>query len=447
MMSKDTLGNACSGASAEAIAAYGQALHEFQCYIDDPVATIDGALEDSPGFVMGHVLRAYLHLLGTEPEGLPVARSALRAAQAQPANARERGHLAAVAALVEGNWHAAARALEDLAIEYPQDALALQAGHLCDFYCGASRMLRDRIARALPHWSPDMPGYHAVLGMHAFGLEETGLYARAEASGRRAVEIEPRDAWGQHAVAHVMEMQGRQRDGVAWMRGNVDGWARDNFFSVHNWWHLALFHLDLDEVDEVLRLFDGPIYGGRSTLALDLVDAAALLWRLHLLGIDVGERWQAVADGWAPFAAAGNYVFNDVHATMAFVGAQRPELVRAVLAAQERALRDGGDNARFTREVGGPFSRAIVAFGDGDYAAAVRLLRPIRAIAHRFGGSHAQRDVLDLTLAEAALRDGQFALARALGAERVDLKPSGRSGHAILHRAGAVDAGPQTVPA
>ena len=81
------------------------------------------------------------------------------------------------------------------------------------------RCCAGRIEAALPAWDDTMPGYHAILGMHAFGLEENGHYAQAESSGRRAVELEPRDGWAHHAVAHVMEMQCRQRDGIAWMRG------------------------------------------------------------------------------------------------------------------------------------------------------------------------------------------------------------------------------------
>jgi len=431
----DDLGNAMSGASNTALDHYQRALGELQRYIGDPLATVDRALEDSPGFVMGHALRAWLHLLGTEPAGLPVARASYEAARRLPATSQERGHLDAIGCLLEGEWHAAGRVLEDVAIEHPRDALALQAGHLIDFYTGASRMLRDRIARALPCWSEGMPGYHALLGMHAFGLEETGHYARAEAVGRRAVEIEPCDGWAQHAVAHVMEMQGRQRDGIAWMRTNAEAWSRDSFFAVHNWWHLALYHLDLGEEEEVLRLYDGPIYGKCSQVVLDMVDASALLWRLHLRGMELSDRWQPVADAWEPIAAAGSYAFNDVHAMMAFVGAGRREAAQTVLEAQRRAMEGAGDNAVFTREVGAPVTRAILAFGEGNYGETVRLLRPVRDIAHRFGGSHAQRDLLDLTLAEAALRDGQATLAAALAAERADLKPSSPSGPAFLKRA------------
>jgi hypothetical protein len=436
MTQKDIHGNAVSGASPAAVAAYERAIHEFQCYIGDPVAIINRALGDSPGFVMGHVLHAYLHLLGTEPAGVAVACADLEAAYTLPATSRERGHLTAIGQLLDSEWHAAGRVLEDLAIEHPRDVLALQAGHLVDFYTGSSRMLRDRIARALPAWSRELPGYHALLGMHAFGLEETGLYGRAEEEGRHAVELEPRDGWAQHAVAHVMEMQGRQRDGIAWMRANPEAWSQDSFFAVHNWWHVALYYLDLDEMDEVLKLYDGPIYGQRSKVALDMVDASALLWRLHLRDFDVGDRWQAVADAWEPIAAAAHYAFNDAHAMMAFVGANRPQAARAVLEAQERALRGAGDNAMFTREVGAPLTRAVKAFGEGDYAETVGLLRPVRNNASRFGGSHAQRDLIDLTLIEAALRAGQLALARALAAERADLKPTSPSARILLRRAG-----------
>lgn len=423
MIQYDALKLAHSGADADSLALYARALRQFQCYIEDPVATIDAAIAARPDFVMGHVLKAYLFLLGTEPEGLPVARDCHATAARLPANSRERGHIEAIGRLLDGQWHRAARALEDVSIENPRDALALQAGHVLDFYVGNARMLRDRIARALPSWSRSMPGYHAVLGMHAFGLEECADYAGAEAQGRAAVELEPRDGWAQHAVAHVMEMQCRQADGIAWMRANPDAWSTDSFFKVHLWWHLALYHLEIGEIDEVLALFDGPINGEKSTVILNMIDTSALLWRLHLRGIDVGQRWESVADGWRPFARAGNYVFNDLHAVMAFVGAGRPDAIEEVLDAQQQAMRDAGDNASFTRDVGHPLTLAIKAFGEARYDETVRLIRPVREIAHRFGGSHAQRDLLDLTLIEAALRSGQHTLAAALCAERLALRP------------------------
>jgi hypothetical protein len=147
-----------------------------------------------------------------------------------------------------------------------------------------------------------------------------------------------------------------------------------------------------------------------------------LLWRLQLRGIDVGTRWQALAQRWTAVSDAGNYAFNDLHAMMAFVGAGRGDDAVRLLATQERAaLVAEGDNIQFLRDVGYDATRAIHAFGSGRYGEAVRLLRPLRSYAHRFGGSHAQRDVIDLTLVEAAVRDGQQLLADALRRERAAL--------------------------
>ncbi len=440
MTVRDALGLRLSGADHISLCHYETALHQLQCYIEDPVATVDAAIAASPDFTMAHVLKAYLHLLGTEPDAIAVARACHQAALRLPATDRERAHIQAIGHLVEGRWHQAGLTLEDVTIDAPQDVLALQVGHQIDFFTGNSRMLRDRIARALPAWDNGMPAYHAVLGMHAFGLEETGNYAFAEAQGRKGVELEPRDGWAQHAVAHVMEMQSRQKDGIAWMRASPQAWATDSFFQVHNWWHLALYHLDIGEIDAVLTLFDGPIYGTRSTVVLDMIDASALLWRLHLQGIDVGERWAALADSWTPLATAGNYAFNDVHAMMAFVGARRHEAARMLIETQKEAMQGSGDNAAFTREVGHAATRAIQAFGKGDDGETIRLIRSIRTTAHRFGGSHAQRDVLDLTLIAAAFRSGQAALASALAAERHMTRPESPLARLFVRRAEAMRA-------
>ena len=313
----DQHGHRLTGASAAAREHYERAVGLLRLYSGDPLAAADEAVAESPGFAMAHLLRAWLNLLGTEPAGLDAARAAWKAAAPMCRTAREKGHHAAVGQLIEGRWHDAAQTLLRLGADHPHDLLALQVGHQIDFFTGNARLLRDRIARAVAEWAPGMPGYHALLGMQAFGLEEMGDYAYGEIIGRKAVELESRDSWAQHAVAHVLEMQGRTGDGIAWMRANPDAWSRDSFFAVHNWWHLALYHLDRQEIDEVLKLYDGPIYGARSPVVMDMIDASAMLWRLHLRGVPVGERWKALADNWAPLASAGNYAFNDAHAAMA----------------------------------------------------------------------------------------------------------------------------------
>lgn len=433
----DALGHPVSGATAAAIDHYERAAHELRCLIGNPLATIDRALAEAPAMSIAHTLRAWLHLLGTEAPALPTAREAAEAAARHAGTERERMHAQAAAWVADGRWRDAARLLEDLSAQHPRDLLALQAGHQIDFFTGDSRMLRDRIARVRPHWNDAMPGHHAVLGMHAFGLEETGDYAQAERTGRRAIELQPRDTWAWHAVAHVHEMRNAAKDGIAWLEPNEVHWSRDSFFAVHNWWHLALFKLEQDRHDEVLAMYDASIGGPGSAVVLDMIDQSALLWRLALRGVDVGDRWKPLAERWAPHATAGNYAFNDLHAMMAFASAGRSDLAAQLRDVQRAALSDSGDNRDFTAEVGEPATLAIQAFVAGDPATAVALLRPIRSGAHRFGGSHAQRDLLDLTLIEAALRSGERTLAPALAAERAAMRPASPLAQRFVARAAA----------
>jgi len=412
-----------TGASPAAAAAYETALDLFTCFAADPFVPTEDAIADSPGFVRAHILKAWMPLIGSDAPSRAISAAAYHEACKLPMNRIEQGHLAAIGKVIDGEIRKAARIMEDVSIEDPTDVLALHMGTILDFLLGDSRMLRDRVGRALPYWSEGMPHHHAILGMHAFGLEEMGQYARAEASGRRAIELQPRNSWAQHAVAHVLEMQDRRREGIAWMTEDVDRWAKDNFFAVHNWWHLALFHLGLGEVDKVLELYDGPIYGAASSMEFDMVDASALLWRLHLMGVDVGDRWTPIADQWQAISDESYYGFNDAHAAMALVGAGRSEALKKLVRGQAAAILGRGDNVEFVREVASPLVQGLIAFGDGDYRVTTEKLRPIRSKAHRFGGSHAQRDLIDLTLIEAARRSGQEGLAAALVNERQEVYP------------------------
>jgi len=429
MVLKDHRGAPVSGADTKSLELYETAISQFNCYVGDPVATCDAALAESPDFVMALALKAYLLLSGMERGTVPVAADLLGRMRELKLNDRERRHAAAVASLVDGAFHRTSERLEDILIEDTHDILALQMGHLLDFYRGDSRNLRDRVARVLPEWKPQMPGYHALIAMQAFGLEETGDYARAEEAGRRAISMNGRDAWAYHAVAHAMEMMGRYEDGAKWLRDGEQGWSPDSFFAVHNWWHLGLFLLENDQNAEVLKLYDGPIRGGQSNVVLDMVDASAMLWRLQLRGIDLGNRWEGIADRWQPLGEDRLYAFNDSHGVMALLGAGRRAEAERVVSAMCETVRKQSDNAAMTRDVGLPLSRALLAFDQGSYPAVIEILRPLRNIAGRFGGSHAQRDLIDLTLIEAAQRAGQRGLVRALANERLALKPKSPLAH------------------
>ncbi len=435
-MLADRQGNQLSGATTDAVAHFGAAVHAFNIYRGDPIALADAAIECAPDFAMAYILKAYLFGLATEPEAAVEAASLTEQAKALAKTEREISLVAALRPLLANNWTEAAVALDHHNMSYPNDLVALQAGHLMDFYRASARNLRDRIARVLPRWSQAMPGYSIVLGMYAFGLEEAGDYNRAEAVGREAVQREPLDCWAHHAVAHVMEMQGRSQDGIGWMQAREPHWSGDdNFFKVHNWWHKALYHLDLDQRDEVMSLYDDQIRNDKSTVALDLVDSSALLWRMHMTGIDVGSRWVEVAQSWENHADGKLYPFNDWHAAMAYLGADHIDKVDQLLQQYRSTDASGCETTKWAQQFGLPLIEGFKAFWLGDHNEALEKLHGARYIANSFGGSHAQRDVIDWTLTEAAIRSGQRDVAEAVANERLAVKPHSPVNLDFLRRA------------
>ncbi len=415
------------------------ACHEASlAFTGDPVAEIDALLAEHPDFVMGHCFKAGMltQSMETRIYGDMVASVHRAAALKDRANGRERGHIAALEAWIEGDFHGAVQHWESVLTDHPFDLLALQLVHLTDVLLGDVVGQRDCVARIFPLWDEAVPGYEFVLGFYSFGLEENRDFAYAEELGRQAVAMRPQHPYAIHAVAHVMEMKGRQTGGIWWINSHADSWVRTNFDN-HIWWHLALLHLDLGQVDRVLEIYDNHLRGhsdGAEKYAE--LDSAALLWRLKLLDVDVGARWHELADKWAPSVEDTLYAFNDVHAMMAFVSDGRADAAGKLMNANERYCENASDaNVAMSREIGLPLCRALQAFADEDYGACVDILLPVRYRTHRLGGSFAQRDVIGWTLLEAALRARRFRLALGLAHERIGLKPSSPQNWHLVARA------------
>lgn len=430
MSTTDLRGNPLGSDVQAAREAAEQALWRMMSFYDAPLADLDAAVAADPGWALPHVMKAGFLLSLTEPALCAEAAAALAAARERLTHAppREHAHAEAVQLVLEGRWHAACRRWDELLIEHPRDALALQWAQLWDFYRGDAAGLRQRPARALPDWDEHDPLHPYVLALYAFGLEESNLYPQAEDVGRRALAANPRVPWAVHAVAHVMEMQGRFEEGSAWLRQHQEHWAEGNGFSGHLWWHKALFRLETMDTAGVLRLVDKHLSGAALQITLQRVDAAAMLWRLHLLGEDVAELAAALVEGWAEReGGAGYYAFNDVHYVLALLAAGQGGRAEGWVArCAERAL--AAEDARranhqMAREVGLPLMRGALALERGEPDAAVDAIYPVRAMARHIGGSHAQRDLIDLTLLAAAARGHRRALGRALLNERLMAKP------------------------
>ena len=124
MALKDAFGLTLSGVTEAGLAPYVQAVRELQCFIGDPVGSVDRAIAHAPGFVMAHVFKGYLFGLATEPDASAVARTCHEAALPLAATAREQAHVAALGHLANGHWHEASAILEAIAKDHPLDAVA-----------------------------------------------------------------------------------------------------------------------------------------------------------------------------------------------------------------------------------------------------------------------------------------------------------------------------------
>lgn len=426
--SLDEHGNPVVGGSGEEVARYDTAIDRLLRFHPDVVTVAEQLSTVAPSFAMGQVLNAYLCLMSTDVPDLAGARAAAASLALCERGERETAHLEAVDAWLSGDWHGAAKVLDDLLVQWPSDLLALAIGHQLDFFVGDAQNLRDRVGRSLLALDASHPHYGYVRGMQAFGLEESGNYGLAETAGLDAVERNADDVWAIHAVVHTYEMQGRVDEGIRFLQSREADWGSGNLFTVHNWWHLALYLLEAGRTDEVLRIYDAQVHNAESAcVPLEMLDASALLWRLALEGIDTGDRFAVLSQAWESRSEDEPwYVFNDAHAVMALAGAGRVDDAERVIDRLQRYADAPHDprtsNVAMTVDIGIPVSKALVAWGRGRYGEVVERLAPIRRVFHRFGGSHAQRDVLQRTLLDAAIRAGEIDLAAALTSERLSLR-------------------------
>lgn len=431
MTLRDQNGLAITSTDSKVVELYDQAVTELS-FLRDPSEILGRVLKESPRFLMGHVFLAYVFLLSTDEADALVSRQSLElavlAAEDSSSNEREREHIGALLVWLDGDMGKASAILDELLIKYPQDMLALLIGHQLDFLQGHALNLKNRVARVLPSWGRDHPLYGFVLGMYGFGLEEAREYKKAEDISKLAVEMNPKDVWGIHAVAHALEMQNRYEDGAKYMTERKSDWSENNFLIPHNALHLGLFELEVGAVDEILALSDSMIHNASTeSNPIVLVDGSSLVWRFYLDSVDIGDhRAAALAKSWSEKSDQNFYSFNDVHAVMAFIAAGDFKSAEAVIESQKSYLNSGMPELTYfkmTNEVGLPLTEALYSFGKANYEDTIKHLMPIRNVIHHFGGSHAQRDAFSRTLIEAAYRANNKSLVQALLGERMEDRP------------------------
>ncbi|MGR3805087.1 tetratricopeptide repeat protein [Marinibacterium profundimaris] len=422
-MRHDLFGQPTSLDSPAVLEDWNAAQRAFLAHGTQTPSWLARVLEAEPGFALGQAAKGLFMLLLGRREMLEVAaeahRAADRAVRDGQVTARERGFVEALGRWIEGRPSAAVTALEQVLDDHPDDVLAMKLGHAIRFVLGDNHGMRASIERVLPAYAPDHAGRGYLLGCHAFALEETGAYQKAEIAGRQALWLAPDDAWGLHAVAHVHDMTCDAKAGLDWLEGREAAWAHCNNFRFHVWWHKALMHLDLGQVDTVLALYDAEVRKERTDDYRDISNATSLLTRLELDGIDVGDRWEELAGLCATRTDDGSLIFADLHYLLALTATGDHAGTERLIA---RIARDGQKQDTEAQErmadPGLAAARGLQAFGEGDYARAFSDLEAARATMQRAGGSHAQRDVFERITIDAGLRAGRLDAAERILEER-----------------------------
>lgn len=425
-MAEDILGLTVTTDSSEAVEAWNAALFDFLEARLSLGQRLKDALEADPDFVPALCFRGYFLMQLSSVQTLPKVAEILVHAKkcAKGASERERMHVAALEHWHKGNAGKACGVWEEILDQWPQDLLALRLHHFTSFWRGDRAALREAPAAVLGRIDEKAPGRAFVLGMVAFGLEESGDYARAETFGREAVERNENDLWALHAVAHVLEMQCRHSEGAKLLEQPFGTWSDRNPFKDHVWWHAALFALEMGDHARVLEVYDREVRADEGGFYLDVQNAASLLQRLELDGADAGARWEELAD--LAEGRIGDHVipFTDAHFMLALIGARRFDAARRYLASLKAFASSGkSDASRVTRDVTVPLAEALLAYGEGRYGEAADGLYGLRRGLAPLGGSHAQQDVFHQTLIDAMMRSGRKDTARSLLAERRILRP------------------------
>jgi tetratricopeptide (TPR) repeat protein len=388
-----------------------------QSYIGWRTDTMDhlkAATEADPDFALPHALKGILIMGLRKPELIVQAQQLLGTAQRArpPETEREKHYLAGLEAAINGRITEAVTHYEAIASDHPHDLLALRLSQFELFWIGEVAWMRDISERAAAAWVETTPNLGAYLAIRAFGLEENGAYAEAERCGRRAIALDPSDSWAAHAVAHVLVMQGRLQDGIDWCTQLSRNWASANHIRHHNWWHLALFHVEAKNYQDALAIYDGQLRDPNSPLLraipdfyVDIQNDVALLQRLELRGVDVANRWSGIAELAAQ--RIGNHAspFTSAHCALGLAAAGRlkdaEELVRSMYAFVAENKGDLGPRYALAAI---PAAEASIAYRKGEHERVLRILMPARRNLWQMGGSHAQRDLFFQLLIDSAKR-------------------------------------------
>ncbi len=327
----------------------------------------------------------------------------------------------------------------------PPTCLAFRISDTTWFRHGQTQSILEQADRVAPLWSADLPGYDCAQTIWAFAHEEVGDTSTAERAVDAALERDPTNYFAHHVKAHVMDTDCRAREGSEWLAGQVTNWSLGNNLIHHLWWHRALLQLDLGERDAVLasydeniRNFNDPMTKAMPDHYVDLQNANALLWRLELLGLDVGARWEELADKAEARIGDAGHLLMVPHLMLAIAATGRDDAAARFLAAlRELAADPKLWTAQAIADVVIPVCEAALAHRRGEHARVVDLLEPRQPKIRLLGGSNAQRDLFFQMLIDSGMKsDRRYVVAAMIAHETASrpVPPAQRAGYAAAAR-------------
>ena len=353
------------------------------------ILTAAEADPDSP-LACAYAAAACLTLMTREGQQRAAKPLAAAIAHRDTANAREQQTVAAITAWHLGDEARAVRILRAIVEIWPHDLVAMKLCQILEINLGdVSGMLRTSgMAAAVAGRS----GY--ALGLHAFALEQAGETNLAMRFARRAIECNPAmDPWAEHCVAHAFAASGQPTEGRAFLHAHCGGWDRcSSFMLTHNWWHLALFELDLGNRPVAFDLLVQRIWGVRKAHSQDQMNAISMLARLEMDGLHAPDIWDDIARHVEGRSGDNMNIFLDLHCLYALARAGRDQHVHGML-------------ERFDPQtVAGAVAHALAAHAKQEYLLAASLLAPFRRDFQVLGGSNVQRQLFERIFTDSVIR-------------------------------------------
>lgn len=411
-------------------------------YEDEEFGGMHGTLKSlvnaDPNFVMGHVVQNTMAMIGLSKTprvdaelSQNLEHLAELTAKSPDLTDREHLHVKAVQQFADGYMDHACDTWEQILYNHPTDAFVARLLQNSYYFLGYNEAMRDSVARILPEWPKSRPLYGYLLGIYSFGLCETRDFEKATVMAHKALELNRRDSWSSHTVAHVCEMKGEHDKGLRFLDSTVDDWQPQSMVGCHINWHAAVYHVEKGNYDAALEIFDNAIMNAvkKSEGVFNISDGTSLLFRLSMEGCDVSNRWKDLCDVSVRHIDDHLLTFYDAHLLMAYLGANSRKHVDEFLHSLNHYISVcTGSNIRVAERVGLPLFQAIIDYDSDKFDAVVDRLLPLKyeITDGLLSGSRAQRDVFMQLLIHAAMKSPtprHQVLARRLLNERRALRP------------------------